>query len=267
MRTVAEAPNNVVELDRHPTAWTDLKRIERALKSKRVEAPVVQAAGRFAAALPPLGESLPRCWTAPLIDSLPQQPTQADLERAVAGAARYFEYLDDQGALDRGCATVCEYDLLTGAHVVEELLRAGLNRSSMALEQRRGAAQRVAQHDAEVAKRRTQGIAGEASWLGGWVQRHGTWAVVWVPAGGGVAVAGATAAASERAQALTNLYMQAFMHEAKQGRAPARLAVFSVAQERAMQGLAREAGIHPLPLYRLRESSALRFWADELILG
>lgn len=267
MSTDIKELSNVIGLDHHPRAWTQPSRVERFLRDKRVDPPTVQAAVRFTGALPPLEGTLPRSWTAPLIASLPERPSMADLQVSVAGAARYFEYLDALGALPRDAAVMCEYDLLLGAHTLEELILAGFERERMVCEERQGAAEKVQRRDALVAQQRDRSIAGDVSWLGGWVHCRGTWVVLWVPAGGGVAVAGTPAAAAERAQTLALLYMDAFVQSAERGRAPARLAVFSAAQERAMRGLAQQIGRGPSPLYRLRASAPLRFWAEELVLG
>lgn len=258
--------DNVIDLERHRRTWTDARRVERFLRSKRVEAPVARATVRFADAVPPLGDTLPRTWTAPLIASLPKRPTAGDLELAVAGAARYFEYLEAQQALPREGATICQYDLLSAAHIVEELIFAGLDHERMAWEERHGAADKVRQRDALLAERPEQSIAGDVSWLGGWVQYRSTWVVLWMPAGGGTPVATSTAPANERPAALSALYMEAFMRAAKARRAPARLGVFSAAQERAMRAFALQCDLRLLPLYRLRAASPLRFHAAQLLL-
>lgn len=267
MDTVAKEPDNLIQLDQHPRAWTDPGRVERFLRGKRVEAPIADAAVRFARAVPSLDGVLPRSWTAPLIASLPSQPTATDLEVAVAGAARYFEYLEELRVLPRCGQTQCEYDLLTSAHIVEELMFAGFDRERMAWCEQHGAAERVRAQDARFAAEPGQTIAPDVSWLGGWVQYAGQWVVLWLPAGGGVALAGASVNAHERSTALAALFVEAFLGEVKRGRAPARLAVFSAAQERAMRDFTREADAEPLTLYRLREASALRFWAAELVHG
>lgn len=267
MSTDVEERSNIIELDRHPRSWTEPSRVERFLRDKRVDGPIIEAAARFAGALPPMTETLPRSWTVPLIASLPKRPTMADLEVSLAGAARYFEFLEAQKAVPRETAVICEYDLLTGTHVIEELIRAGFERERMASEERQGAAERVRQHHALVSQQHGQSISGDVSWLGGWVQCRGTWVVLWVPAGGSVAVAVASAAAADRPRVLALLYVEAFMRSAELGRAPARLGVFSPAQERAMRGFAQEHELGLPPLYRLRASSPLRFWAEEWVEG
>jgi hypothetical protein len=258
---------DVIELHRHPVAWTDPRCVENYLRGKRVAPCVAQAAVRFAAAVPPLGEILPRSWAAPLVASLPERPTEADLQTSVAGAACYFRYLGARSALGRGCAQLCDYDLLAAAHVVEDMLRGGFDREGMALELEQGAEEKVAAHDRALAESGNWGVRPPVSWLGGWTRCRGEWVVVWVPAGGGVAVAAETVSAADRPLALEVLLMKAFDKAVGQRNAPARLGVFNAAQHRAVSDAARRIGGGLLPVYRLHCTEPLRFWAQELVLG
>lgn len=267
MATAAATCDNVIELDRHPRTWTDPHSVERHFRGKREDEACIDAAARFASAVPPLRKTLPRCWTAPLIAVLPDQPTLQHLQVAVAGAARYFEFLKAQGALDRLAIQTCEYDLLTAAHIVEEMIYAGLSKEAMVFHAQHGATERVRERDERRAASPGAAISGPVSWLGAWLQVERRWIVLWAPAGGSPPVACVEVDAGDRAEALAALYFCAFDDAAREGQAPARMAVFSPAQERALCNHARDFDVNLLPLYRLRCAAPLRHYATDYALG
>lgn len=262
-----QSPCRVIDLDQHPRTWTDPGRVRGFLAGRRVDQETLSACIRFTEALPALNETLPRTWAPSLVASLPETPSERDVEVCVNGAVWYFRYLIHCGGLRKLDAQVAEYDLLVDAHLVEELLRAKLSRQAMLQHAASGGAEAVEARDRRLAALGQRGIDGRVSWLGGWTQCRGQHVVLWAGAGGGPPIAEAIVDAGERADALTSLYMRAFMRASERGKAPARVAVFSLAQERAMRDFASQVGITPLPLYRLHQNGSLRFYAQELVLG
>lgn len=267
MKADTQSECRVIDLEHHPRTWIDPGRVRAYLSGKRLDRDTLEACVRFAEALPAFGETLPRTWAPSLVASLPKVPSERDLEISVNAAVWYFRYLVHCGGLRRLDAQVAEYDLLADAHVAEELVWAKLDRPAMLRHLGNGVAQRVEEYDRRVAAHGAPGIDGRVSWLGGWTLCRGHHVVMWVPAGGGRPVAEAVVDAGERGQALTALYVRAFMEASKRGKAPARIAVFTVAQERAMRDFAEEADTSSFPLYRLHENGPLRFFAQELVLG